>query len=210
VVLTEKGPDCFIIGMAPTDAERMARRVCVDAVALRRGGVAVSEQSSAERNCLRAVVPPSGVGPGRPPDRIDPAQHAEPGRSALHGGEPLGQSSHMRTVAAAYCITIGIFMVAWWSVDLRRGALRRGDRAPVEIGLHLGAELASAAMLVVGGVVLLTTNASSIALIALGMLLYTVIQSPGYFIARKEIAPAAMFGALLVLTIGALLAIGVG
>jgi hypothetical protein len=38
--------------MAPTDAEWRARRVCVDAVALRRGGVAVSDQSSAECNCL--------------------------------------------------------------------------------------------------------------------------------------------------------------
>lgn len=116
----------------------------------------------------------------------------------------------MRSVAAAYCIAIGVFMVAWWSVDLRRGALRRGDRAPVEIGLHLGAELATAAMLVLGGVVLLTTDASNIALVALGMLLYTVIQSPGYFVARNESAPATLFGVLVILTIGALVAIAVG
>jgi ribose/xylose/arabinose/galactoside ABC-type transport system permease subunit len=105
----------------------------------------------------------------------------------------------MRTVAAAYCIAIGVFMVAWWSLDLRRGALRRGDRTPVEIGLHLGAELATAAMLVVGGVVFLTTDARNVALVALGMLLYTVIQSPGYFVARNEHAQAAMFGVLLIL-----------
>lgn len=95
-------------------------------------------------------------------------------------------------------------MIVWWSLDIRSGALSRGDRAPVEIALHLGAEMLTAFLLVVGGVVALTTDGRSVAFVALGMLLYTVIQSPGYFVARKEAAPAVMFAALLVFTVAAL------
>jgi hypothetical protein len=36
------------------------------------------------------------------------------------------------------------------------------------------------------------------------MLLYTVIASPGYFIARHQRAPAAMFAVLAVLTVAAI------
>jgi hypothetical protein len=36
------------------------------------------------------------------------------------------------------------------------------------------------------------------------MLLYTVVQSPGYFIARREPAPVAMFVVLVALTVAAL------
>ena len=42
------------------------------------------------------------------------------------------------------------------------------------------------------------------ALVALGMLLYTVIQSPGYFLARHELAPVVMFAVLALLTVAAI------
>ena len=44
------------------------------------------------------------------------------------------------------------------------------------------------------------------ALVGLGMLLYTVIQSPGYFLARHERAPVVMFAVLALLTIAAIVA----
>ena len=40
------------------------------------------------------------------------------------------------------------------------------------------------------------------------MLLYTVIQSPGYFVARHERAPVVMFAVLALLTIAAIVAHG--
>ena len=39
-----------------------------------------------------------------------------------------------------------------------------------------------------------------LALVGLGMLLYTVIQSPGYFLARHQWPPVVMFAVLGVLT----------
>ena len=110
----------------------------------------------------------------------------------------------MDGIIAWYAIVVGAVMVVWWVLEIRGGALHRGDRTTSEIGLHLAAELLTAAILVVGGVVLLTADATGLVSVGLGMLLYTVIQSPGYFAARREYPPVVMFGVLAVLTIAAL------
>ena len=88
--------------------------------------------------------------------------------------------------------------------NIRRGALARPDRARPEIILHLAAELVTAALLVAGGAVLLAGGITGVALAGLGMLLYTVIASPGYFIARHQWAPAAMFAVLAILSAAAI------
>ena len=93
---------------------------------------------------------------------------------------------------------------AWWAVDNRRGALARPDRARPEIILLLAAELVTAALLVAGGAVLLAGGITGVALAGLGMLLYTVIARPGYFIGRHQWAPAVMFAVLAVLTAAAI------
>ena len=79
----------------------------------------------------------------------------------------------MRAFLVVYSAVVAVLMIARWVLDIRNGALRRPDRRPAEIALHLAA------------------------------LLYTVVQSPGYFLARGEFAPVAMFGILLVLTLTA-------
>jgi hypothetical protein len=110
----------------------------------------------------------------------------------------------MRSGAGIYCAVMGVFMVVWWALDISRGALARPDRSRPEIVLHLAAELVTAGLLVAGGALLIAEGISSLALAGLGMLLYTVIASPGYFIARHEWPPAAMFAVLIVLTIAAI------
>jgi len=90
------------------------------------------------------------------------------------------------------------------AVDIRRGALARPDRAPPEIILHLVAEMVTAALLAAGGAILIAEGITGLALAGLGMLLYTVIASPGYFIARHEWLSAAVFAVLAVLTIAAI------
>lgn len=113
----------------------------------------------------------------------------------------------MTSVAAWYAIGVGVLMAVWWTLDLRGGALDRPDRARVELVLHLVAEFATAALLLVGGVVALRAGSPSSLLVGLGMLLYTVVQSPGYFLARRETAPAVMFGVLVVATLGAIVGV---
>jgi hypothetical protein len=110
------------------------------------------------------------------------------------------------TASAWFAIAVGVLMSMWWTLDVRSGALRRPDRQPIEIGLHLTAELATAVLLVAGGIVALTGGPTVVLTLALGMLLYTVIQSPGYFWARREWAPVVMFAVLGVATVAAVLA----
>ena len=110
----------------------------------------------------------------------------------------------MESALAAYCLVVGALMVAWWGISIGTGALTRPDRSRAEIGLHLTAELVTAALLIAGGVTLLAHGTVVVAATALGMLLYTVIASPGYFLARREWAPPIMFGFLTVLTLTAL------
>jgi hypothetical protein len=109
----------------------------------------------------------------------------------------------MVTAAAIYCLAVGALMFVWWGVDIRAGALRRPDRSHAEITLHLTAELLTAAVLVLGGSIRLSGGTISVALLGLGMLLYTIIQSPGYFVARREIMPVVLFACLFILTVTA-------
>ncbi len=102
---------------------------------------------------------------------------------------------------------VGVLMATWWAVDIRRGALARPDRARPEIILHVAAELATAALLAAGGAVLIAGGTGQLALAGLGMLLYTVIASPGYFIARHQRAPAVMFAVLAALTVAAIVSL---
>jgi hypothetical protein len=112
-----------------------------------------------------------------------------------------GEDGPVRTVVGWYAILVGIAMGAWWAVELRGGVFDRPDRTRAELGLHLAAELLTAAALLAGGVLLLAGHAPGVALVGLGMLLYTTIQSPGYFLARGERGPLAMFGVLVVATV---------
>ncbi len=114
------------------------------------------------------------------------------------------QHEVMHAAAGIYCLVVGVLMVVWWGVDIRRGALARPDRSRPESALHLAAELVTAGLLVTGGVLLITAGTAGLALAGLGMLLYTVIASPGYFVARHQRVPAAMFATLAVLTAAAI------
>jgi hypothetical protein len=108
------------------------------------------------------------------------------------------------TVVAWYAIAVGVAMVGWWAVEVRGGVLRRPDRSPGEIGLHVAAEMLAAVGLVAGGALVLADRTSSVLLVALGMLLYTLVQSPGYSVARREWAMVVIFAVLAATTVAAI------
>ena len=92
----------------------------------------------------------------------------------------------MQVAVASYCVAVAVLMALWWGWEIRNGALNRPDRSRGEIALHLTAELATALLLAIGGVLLARGGTRWLALVGLGMLLYTVIQSPGYFLGRHD------------------------
>ena len=112
----------------------------------------------------------------------------------------------MKTAVAWYCIVVGVLMAAWWTNDLRLGAWNRCDRTHGELALHLAAEFVTAGLLIASGSAWLAVGSAADAWVAagLGMLLSTVIASPGYFLARREFPAVGMFGVLAALTVTAL------
>ena len=103
---------------------------------------------------------------------------------------------------ALFAIAVGLLMIAQWAFFLitRQVPELKTDR--VRVLLHIAAEFLTAAALIASGVGLLAQQAWTVTIyqVALGMLLYTIIVSSGYF-AQKRVWPiVGMFAALLILT----------
>ena len=102
-------------------------------------------------------------------------------------------------------LIVGVLMAAQWLFFLATGSVEELKSAPRAIAFHLAAESVTAVLLVIAGVSLVRGAHGvgvSLGLIAFGALLYTVINSAGYFAERGEWAMVAMFGVLLVVALG--------
>lgn len=112
------------------------------------------------------------------------------------------------TVVAWYELVVGGSIVGFWVLALvtrRVPEIAEGRR---DIRFHIAAELLAAVGLIVGGVWLLTgrgRGAELTSALALGALVYTTVNSPGYYADRGD---RAAVGAFAVLTVAALLAAG--
>ncbi len=80
---------------------------------------------------------------------------------------------------------------------------------PARIAMHIAAEFATAVALIIGGWGLLKTKPSGkqIYLLATGALLYTMLQSPGYFFQNNESGFVIMVALLIVIALALLILI---
>lgn len=97
-------------------------------------------------------------------------------------------------------------MLLMWSFFIIAGLVPEFQEKAWEIVYHLVAEGVTAVLLIVAGIMTIKKHpfGRHLLLVSLGMLLYTVIVSAGYYAQRGEIAFVAMFS---VFTIAAILAI---
>jgi hypothetical protein len=103
---------------------------------------------------------------------------------------------------ALYAIVVGLLIFAQWAFFLITRQVPELKTERVRVLFHIAAEFLTATMLIISGVGLLMQQAWATALypVALGMLLYTIIVSAGYF-AQKRVWPiVTMFAVLLILT----------
>ena len=107
------------------------------------------------------------------------------------------------TFPSIFAIVVGVGMIGMWSFSFYTNQIPELETEPVRIKFHLAAEFATAIALLVAGIGLLTSQdwALSMYLISMGMLLYTVIVSPGYFAQKGQWAYVVMFGAILILAL---------
>lgn len=94
-------------------------------------------------------------------------------------------------------------MIGAWIMFYVTDNIPELETAPVQIGMHLMAEFVTAALLIVSGLAIIKNKewAFKLYLFSMGMLVYTLIQSPGYFLQQGEIALAGMFVVLFVIAL---------
>jgi hypothetical protein len=109
----------------------------------------------------------------------------------------------MKKILAIYSVLVGAAMIAMWSVFYAFDAIPEVISKPWEIAMHLAAEFTTAGLLILSGFGLLARApwANRINLFASGMLIYTLIQSPGYYIQRDAAAFVATFALCFVATL---------
>lgn len=105
--------------------------------------------------------------------------------------------------AAWYCLVVGLLIIISWPFFFLTGQVPQLETEPYAIFAHLLAEMVTAVALIATGVALLQRRpwAAGAAPTALGMLVYTVINSSGYFAEQGEWPPVAMFAVLLILAL---------
>jgi len=109
----------------------------------------------------------------------------------------------VRRIALIYSIAVGALMIVMWSFFIVAGQVPELQTDPYAISLHLFDEFTTAILLIVGGIGLIKRSrwALHIHLISIGMLIYTLVVSPGYYLDQGQIYIPVLFGILLVMTI---------
>ena len=109
----------------------------------------------------------------------------------------------LRKTIAIYSIFIGIAMLSIWTVQLATGQAPELQTAPIEIAMAITADWLTAIMLLVVGVGLLSRHnwAYKLYLFALGMLIYSVLISSGYFGQLGNTIFVILFAVLFILSV---------
>jgi hypothetical protein len=104
---------------------------------------------------------------------------------------------------AIFAIIVGMGMIGQWALSYFSQQIPELETERIRILFHIAAELITGLALIASGVGLLGGWAWGIPLylIASGMLLYTIIVSPGYFAWKGQYVWLGIFGTLLVLTL---------
>ena len=105
--------------------------------------------------------------------------------------------------AAWFSLVVGILMIGQWAFFLLAGQVPELQAEPIAFAFHLAAESVTAAALIASGVLVLRGSpvGPGLGLIATGLLLYTVIVSPGYFAQHGDWSLVVMFGVLFALSL---------
>jgi len=109
----------------------------------------------------------------------------------------------IKTMAAIYSILIGVSIIGMWTMLYITGSIPEFDTEPIRIGMHLVAEIATGIILILGAYGLLSNKrwGYNIYLISMGMLIYTLLVSPGYYAEKGNYFFVGMFAIILFFSI---------
>lgn len=122
------------------------------------------------------------------------------------------RNDHRVTAGLWYVVVVsvgvGIAMPAWWVVALTRGLVPEVAEGRRDIWFHIGAEMLTGVMLIAGGIATAVSPEAGwsgmLSTFGWGLLVYTLIQSPGYYVDRGERQMVAMFGMIWLFVVPAI------
>lgn len=103
--------------------------------------------------------------------------------------------------AAIYAVVVGLTMIGQWSASYVTKQIPELADEPIRIWFHIAGEMITAVCLITAGAGLLMSQdwGRQLYFVAMGMLLYTMIVSPGYFAQKGDWKWLGIFGVLIVL-----------
>lgn len=109
----------------------------------------------------------------------------------------------IKNLAAVYSIFVGVSMIGMWTSFYFANAIPELETEPIRTILHIAAEIATGISLIIGGYGLYRNlNWGFRAyLLSMGMLLYTLIVSPGYYAQKGVIEFVGMFAVFIIISI---------
>jgi len=110
---------------------------------------------------------------------------------------------NFKKLAIIFSIIMGSCMIIMWIVFISSNSVPEIQTKPLELTMHLTAEFITSISLIVGALGLLKEKlwANKVYFFSMGMLIYTLIMSSGYFLEKKEIPFFIMFMSFLFLSI---------
>jgi hypothetical protein len=111
--------------------------------------------------------------------------------------------------ASIFSIIVGTAIIGQWTVSFIKKQIPGPEagavigRGAVEMGFHYTAEFLTAAVLIAAGIGLLVEGAwgPTVYYVGTGMLIYTAINSSGYFAQQRQGAMVGMFAVLIILAL---------
>jgi len=109
----------------------------------------------------------------------------------------------IKTIVTTYAILIGVSIIGIWITLYVTGSIPEFDTEPIRIGMHMIAEITTGIILILGAYGLLNNKkwGYNVYLISMGMLIYTLIVSPGYYAEKSNYFFVGMFTIILLFTI---------
>jgi len=135
------------------------------------------------------------------------AHYDKEGQIAKKANGKMGLIS-ANSLVAVYAILVGLSMIGMWAYLLLTDQVPASEK-PWAITFHLIAEFSTAVLLIVSGAGLWLNSewAKRLSLISLGMLLYSVVASPGYYAQKNNLPMVVMFVVFIILTVIAIIAL---
>jgi hypothetical protein len=110
---------------------------------------------------------------------------------------------------AVFALVVGTAMIAQWTASYISKQIPEIVTEPIRITFHIFGEMVTAFSLIISGIGLLiqTVWAVPLFLMAMGMLFYTAIVSPGYFAQQGNWVWVVIFGVMIVVGIFTILTV---